>query len=131
MFCRELAAQVRGVTDRIEAKGAAVVFIGNGTPAMAAMFKEDFDVRSPLYTDPSLAVFKAAEMKRGLGKLWKSVFYAPRALAGGHLQGRTQGDAAQQGGVLVVDRQGEVLYRFASDAPGVHANLEDVIAAIP
>jgi len=131
MFCRELAAQVRGVSDRIESKGAGVVFIGNGNATMAAAFKEDFDVRLPLYTDPSLEVYKAAQMHRGMGGIWKSIGYAPRALFSGHFQGRTQGDAMQQGGVLVVDPNGGVRYRFVSDAPGQHANLEEVIGALP
>jgi hypothetical protein len=131
MFCRELAAQVRGVTDRIEQKGARVVFIGNGTPAMAGMFKEDFDVRSPLYTDPTLKVYQAADLKRGFGSILRTIKNAPRALAGGHFQGRTKGDPLQQGGVLVVDTKGEIRYRFASNEAGDHPNLEDVIAKLP
>jgi hypothetical protein len=131
MFCRELAAQVRGVTDRIEAKGARVVFIGNGSPAMANAFKEDYDVGSPLYTDPTLAVYNAAGLKRGMGNVFKALANVPRALFKGHFQGRTQGDALQQGGVLVVDTEGRVRYRFTSETGGHHPDLEDVIARIP
>src|SRR6187397_2846565 len=102
MFCRELAAQLRGVEGRIREKGATVTFIGNGSVAMANAFKEDFHVTSPLYTDPSLEVYALAGMKRGMGSLWKAAKNAPRALKAGHLQGLTKGDALQQGGVLVV-----------------------------
>ena len=130
MFCRELAAQVRGVTDRIEQKGARVIFIGNGTPAMATMFKEDFAVRSPLYTDPSLEVYEAAQLKRGLGSVLRAIKNVPRALTKGHMQGRTQGDALQQGGVLIVDTSGAIRYRYTSEVGGDHPDLEDVIAHV-
>jgi peroxiredoxin len=131
MFCRELAAQVRGVTPEIERKGARVVFIGNGSPAMAQAFKEDFDVTSALYTDPSLEVYKAAGMKRGMGSLWKTMKRAAGALSEGHVQGRTQGDAFQQGGILVVDRTGDISYAHVSEHAGDHPELSEVVAAVP
>ncbi len=131
MFCRELAAQVRGVTPDIEKKGARVVFIGNGTPFMAQAFKEDFGVTSALYTDPTLAVYEAAGMKRGMGSLWKTLKRAAGTLSEGHLQGRTQGDAFQQGGVLVVDRSGDVMYAYVGQHAGDHPDLREVVAAVP
>ena len=97
MFCRELAAQVRGVTPDIEKKGARVVFIGNGTPFMAQAFKEDFGVTSALYTDPTLAVYEAAGMKRGMGSLWKTLKRAAGTLSEGHLQGRKATPSSRAG----------------------------------
>ncbi len=130
MFCRELAAQVRGVEDRIVQRGAGVTFIGNGNVVMANAFKEDFNVTSPLYTDPSLKVYGLAGMQRGLGSLWKAAKNAPRALAGGHLQGLRRGDGRQQGGVLVVSMSGDLLFEQRSEAAGDHPDLEQVIGAL-
>jgi AhpC/TSA antioxidant enzyme len=122
---------VRGENDKIESKGARVVFIGNGTPTMAAAFREDFDVRSPLYTDPTLGVYKAAGLQRGFGSILKLLGNVPRALFKGHFQGLTKGDGPQQGGVLVIDAGGSVRYRFVSETAGHHPDLADVIVQIP
>jgi AhpC/TSA antioxidant enzyme len=131
MFCRELAAQVRGVSDEIAKKGADVVFVGNGSPAMAKAFAEDFDVKSPLYTDPSLEAYKAASLQRGMGSIWSSIKKAPRALGGGFFQGLTKGDALQQGGIFVIGTDGSEVYRYASKFAGDHPELSDLIAALP
>lgn len=106
------------------------MFVGNGSPAMASAFAEDFDVRSPLYTDPSLSVYAAVGLHRGVGSLWGTMKAAPRALKGGFVQGRTQGDAMQQGGVLVVDREGRELYRHVSAFAGDHPSMDAILAAL-
>jgi hypothetical protein len=131
MFCRELAAQVRGVQEQILARGAQVVFIGNGTPAMAAGFARDFDIRAPLFTDPTLEAYRAAGLPRGLGSLLKTAKNAARTLAAGHRQGPTRGDTFQQGGVLVIGPAGDLRYRFSSETSGDHPPMAEVLAALP
>lgn len=108
-----------------------MTFIGNGSVAMANAFKQDFDVRSALYTDPTLEVYARAGMRRGITSVWKAAKNLPRALRAGHIQGLTKGDALQQGGVLVVDGEGAVVFRHNSDVAGDHPDLERVIDAIP
>ena len=98
---------------------------------MAKAFAEDFDVRSPLYTDPTLEAYRVAGLHRGMGSLWKTLKKAPRALGGGFIQGKTQGDSFQQGGIFVFDRGGRELYRYVSGFAGDHPPLDGVIAALP
>jgi hypothetical protein len=118
--------------DTLRAAGADLVVIGNGTPNFIAGFREQTKYDGPLYTDPSLATFKAAELKRGVGRT-----FDPRALGktvsafmAGHRQGRTQGDAFQQGGVLVVAPDGVIKFHHASERPGDNATVEQIAAAL-
>ena len=48
--------------------GAELYVIGNGTPNFIEGFREQTKWDGPIYTDPSLEVYKAAELKRGVTK---------------------------------------------------------------
>lgn len=118
--------------DKLHAAGAEIVVIGNGSPSFIEGFREETRWSGPIYTDPSLAVFQAAELERGITKTLD-----PRALGGtlrafmrGGRQGRTQGDPWQQGGVLVVGRDGSVLWRHASKRPGDNASGDEIARAL-
>ena len=117
---------------KLNAAGVDLVIIGNGAPNFIAGFREQTKYDGPLYTDPSLATFKAAELRRGVTST-----FDPRALGktvsafmSGHRQGRTQGDAWQQGGVLVVAPSGEVKWHRASERPGDNATVDEILAAL-
>jgi hypothetical protein len=132
MHCREHVVQLHRRIDELEATGAGIYVIGNGAPHFIEGFREHTGWRGPLYTDPSLAVYEAAGMKRGvlttlnLGAGLRSI----GALRRGAKQGRTQGDPWQQGGVLVVASNGDVLWSQASDGPGDNASVDEIVAAI-
>jgi hypothetical protein len=62
--------QLHRVIDRIHAAGAELHVIGNGAPMFIAGFRETTEFPGPIYTDPSRAVYDAAELVRdgsGLG----------------------------------------------------------------
>lgn len=124
--------QLHRSIDQLHAAGAEMIVIGNGTPSFIDGFREQTNYHGPLYTDPSLAVFKAAELKRGVLKTLdpRSLGKAVKALREGHRQGRTQGDAWQQGGVLVIARDGTLVYHHASERPGDNAEARDILAAL-
>jgi hypothetical protein len=121
---------LRGEVDRIHAEGGELVFIGNGAPHFAEAFKKDFDVVSPLFTDPTLRAYKAAELKARVGNPLRLAKNGLRAFRAGFRQVETQGDAFQLGGVLVVDRGGQVLFHFASREAGDHPPISDLHAAL-
>ncbi len=119
--------------DKLHAAGAELHVIGNGSPSFIDGFREETKWTGPIYTDPSLATYKAAELKRGVAKT-----FDPRAIGGtikavmrGGRQGRVQGDPWQQGGVLVIARDGTVLMQDVSDRPGDNAQAPEIIAALP
>ncbi len=125
--------QLHRVRDEIHARGAELVIIGNGAPRFARAFREDLEITTPLYTDPSLATHRLLGFRRGVRETLLSLTTfraAVRALRKGFRQGRTQGDAWQLGGVLVVRPDGTLAYRHASVAAGDHPPVADVLAAL-
>lgn len=132
MFCREQAVQVHRERERIRSAGAELAFIGNGTPAFARAFAEDYRLEVPLYVDPSRKTYRALGMARpGLLSLLspRILAAAARALRGGFLQGATRGDALQLGGVLVVARDGRVAFRHVARDAGDHPPVPVIVSA--
>src|SRR5687767_7745821 len=112
MFCREHVVQLHHNIDKIHAAGAELVVIGSGTPNFVAGFRETTGYQGPLYVDPSLKSYELAGMNRGMWRNFTplSAFHGIRALARGNMQGRTQGDPSQQGGVLVIRPPGQIVW---------------------
>lgn len=133
MFCEQQAVQVHRERATIVLKGAELHLIGNGETAHAQAFARVLGLTCPLWTDPSLVTFRALQMKRGfrvsLGSPATWVATA-RAIRQGLRQGKTQGDAWQLGGVLVVRPEGEVLFHHLSAFAGDHPPLAGILAAI-
>lgn len=132
MFCREAVAQLRDHLPEIEKRGARVAVIGNGSPQQAAAFQKEHGAGFEVFVDPSLAAYSAAGLVRKLAATvtWRSALHGLRALKAGHRQGRIQGDALQQGGVLVIGGGGELLYRHADATGGDNAPVDEVLAAL-
>ena len=106
--------------------------IGNGSPYFAGIFQEDYAGDIRVLTDPDLRTYQALEMKRSLASSLgvRALMRGVGARRQGHKQAKIQGDATQQGGVYVIDTQGEFLYTFNSDHAGHHPELSDVLAVL-
>lgn len=124
--------QLRHHVDEIRAAGAELYVIGNGAPNFIAGFRETTGFSGAVYTDPSLAVYRAAQLKRGLRTLisFGAAARTVGSLARGFRQGRTQGDNQQQGGVLVIARDGRVLWHHVSEGPGDNADAGEIVRAL-
>ncbi|HEY5948280.1 MAG TPA: peroxiredoxin-like family protein [Kofleriaceae bacterium] len=118
--------------DQLRAAGADLIIIGNGAPNFIAGFRDTTKYTGPIYTDPSLTTFKAAQLKRSAARTFdpRSLGKALGAFTRGQRQGMVQGDAWQQGGVLVVAPDGTVKYHHASDRPGDNATVAQILAAL-
>ena len=132
MFCREQVARLAERLDEIEAAGAQLIAIGNGHARWARDFIEEQSVTFPVFVDPGLRSYEHFGMKRGLGEVTtvKSLMHAGRALSRGHRQSGIRGDAVQNGGVVVLDGGGDVIYKHVEQETGDLADLDAVIAAI-
>lgn len=128
MFCRERAA--RFAAEEANLAPAKLVFIGNGLLGMAQDFAEQFEVTAPLYTDPKRESYRALGLQRKFGLGLKSLKRGSRANASGFKQGRTAGDPWQQGGVVLFDRGGDVLWKEVDDSAGPQVDLEGLKAAV-
>ncbi len=115
----------------LAAAGARVVFVGTGLPAMAADFARTHAGGHPVLSDPQRRTFAAAGTARGLAATlhWRMLRNAWRALRAGFRQTAVQGDAWQQGGVLVVDAAGRALHHEVDAAAGDPLDLQAVVAA--
>lgn len=112
--------------------GLALDVIGNGAPNFIAGFRETTGFTGPIYTDPSLVVFRAAELRSGLRTVFSlgAVARTVGALRRGFRQGRTQGSALQQGGVLVIAPDDTVRWHHVSSGPGDNATAAEIVAAV-
>lgn len=124
--------QLHREIDAIRATGAELFVIGNGGPSFIAGFREQTGWPGPIYTDPSLAVYRGAGLKRSVLKTLDPRGLVPtiRAFVRGARQGRTHGDTWQQGGVLVVAPSGDVMWHHASGRPDDNATLAQIVAAL-
>ncbi len=116
-------------------RGARLVVIGNGWPAMAKAFaaRAGLPDSVTLLTDSTRQSYLAAGLKRGvlmtLGP--RGWLAAVRTWKKGFRQGRTAGDAWQQGGAVVVAKGGQVLYRHLSTGPSDQADPRTLVSSLP
>jgi hypothetical protein len=124
--------QLHHAIEDIRKAGSELYVIGNGAPLFIDGFRETTKYEGPLFTDPSLAVYQAAQLERGMLKTLNPIGLAKGigAFARGHRQSKTQGDATQQGGVLVVAPGGKVLYQHISHHPGDNAPPASIVQAL-
>lgn len=130
MFCREQAARLVPGVEAIRAQDAELYGIGNGTPEVARVFAKLFHIPYPLFTDPSGRSHELAGMARGTTFSLKIFQRSLRALRGGFVQGRPQGDQLQQGGVVIVAPSGAIVWQHINDGPGDLVLAETIIAAL-
>lgn len=100
------------------------MLIGNGTPDQARRFRQEFlaDSNCVLLCDPELLSYRAMGMRRNWGSLLHPLVLlrALVVLLQGFRQGAVQGDPFQNGGVLITDAKGDILYRYLSSRAGDH-----------
>lgn len=132
MFCREQSARLKERRTEIEATGAQLIAIGSGHARWAKAFIEEEGVEFPVYVDPGTRSYEHFGMKKGMFEVFnpKSLRHSQRARAAGFHQSRVRGDGLQNGGVVVVDPDGEIIYRHVEEEAGDLANLDEVIASL-
>ena len=121
--------------EQFEAAGARLVVIGQGTPAHAQHFREQFDLDGlEIVVDPDRKAYELAGTKIASA----AELFGPRSVLSGikrsvserMVQGTTQGHAAQLGGVLVVAQGGEVAWSHLAENAGDNPPNEDVLEAV-
>lgn len=127
-------AQVCAHRSALRDAGARLAFVGNGSPAMAQAFREEADLPAEvrLLVDPGLELYRALGFRRGVLKALspRSVGAAVGAWRKGFRQGRTQGDPWQNGGVVLIDRAGELRYHHVSARSGDHPEPAELERAV-
>jgi peroxiredoxin len=124
--------------DRAKAEFKAIdanlVLIGQGTPRQAATFRRRQGIQLPVLADHELVSYRAAGAKvAGVRDLLNPRVVAKGAMASVRektIQTRTQGDAAQLGGTLVVAADGRITWAHMSTDAGDNASPEEILAAV-
>jgi peroxiredoxin len=113
MACHETVAQLRAEIKTIHKCGAELVIVGNGKPHWAKSFQEQYQIDTPLFTDPELNSYKAAGLKYGRMRTIgpQTWHYAFKQMKIG-LQ--IKGEPWQQGGAFVIMPNGQLAYEFIS-----------------
>jgi peroxiredoxin len=120
--------------EEFEEAGARLAAIGQGTPRHAEHFVEEYGLEGmQVLVDPDRKTYRAAGAKIAtVDELWhpRVVARAAKVTASDRLmQGRTQGHAAQLGGVLVVARDGRVVWARMADDASDNPPTEEVLKA--
>lgn len=117
---------------RLDATGARLVVIGNGSPGFIAGFRERTKYDGEIYTDPERRSYTALSFKRGARASVHpgTAFAVVRALAEGFRQTGVEGDGTQVGGVVIVAPSGEIVYRYASTHAGDHPAIDTLVDAL-
>ncbi|MBM3275536.1 MAG: redoxin domain-containing protein [Candidatus Sericytochromatia bacterium] len=132
MFCKQQVAQLRDLVPELEARGATVTAIGNGTVEQAREFAASQQLIFRLLTDPDLEAYRAMSFARGLGEVLNLATLGSSLLAaaGGYRQTAAAGDLLQLGGAAVMEPGGRMRYFHASRTAGDHADTRDLVAAL-
>ncbi len=128
--CRAHASDIWAHRHKYEKAGAQIYFIGNGSPSMLKIFKEDLGLQDAwIFTDPTLEAFHAAGFKRGfmLAFGYQSLISLAKLKLAGNRAGSwspEQGDKYQLGGVLAIKPGNIVSYHYISEYQGDFADDE-------
>jgi peroxiredoxin len=132
--CPHCACQVDALMARLpEIENLVdVLLVGNGPPAAMAAFARNMNLegrRVTVVTDPSLASYRAAGLRRPRMHGLRAAIETLQALGQGYRQRRRAGDSLQLGGVFLVDDAGRIVYRHRSESPGDLADPNDIVQA--
>lgn len=121
---------MRDYIPRIHEAGAELVTLGNGTPEQAKWFVEDYDVDTPVLTDPKLASHAIVGARRAGLPDPRTMMAGVSAFAKGFRQTGVKGSATQLGGVFVITSDGRMAYSYLSRFAGDHPDPENAIAVL-
>jgi peroxiredoxin len=132
--CSEHVAQLAPRLHELTRLGLRVAYVGNGAENFLQGFIERNEIDTDaveVVTDPSLRAHRALDLERSTVSTYgpAALLHIGRALLRGFRQTRIEGDNLQQGGVLVVDGDGDVAYLHRDRHTGDHAPTGDVIDA--
>ena len=133
MLCRKQLAELRPQIPRFREAGADLAVVGTGAPHFAKALQEELDLGGVrVFSDKTRRAFDLAGFRRGLSTLLrpKAVWNYLRAFLSGYAPRELQGDALQQGGVLLILPGGGVAFDFGSEASGDAPLAEDILAAL-
>ncbi len=128
LLCFEQVSDILTLAPDIEAAGARLCVLGNGNPLHASVFMDEAGLSSNVYTDPGRILYRRLAMRHGVFSTVNptSTRHARRAYKRGFRQKGTRGDPWQQGGVVVVCRDGTASFVQRFSVAGDQADLAEI-----
>ncbi|MBF0100302.1 MAG: hypothetical protein HQK77_05270 [Desulfobacterales bacterium] len=132
MICRRQVADIQENINEFLKRDLRLIVIGNGQPNFIEGFKKDTKFQGEIYTDPSLNTYKLLHFKKSVASLFgfKTIKSAINAITTGYGQKGIQGDAFQQGGVVVIYPDNTPVYFYISNEAGDHPPVSEIIKAL-
>ena len=129
IFCKEQLGEAERHRDELEALGAELVVVGNGSVEQAAEFVTEVGTGARVLTDPNRESYCAVDMKRTMRSSMnlKTIAHGVRACRSGFRQTKVAGDPFQQGGIVVMSPGDHERYRYVSEEAGDHPPFEQVL----
>lgn len=133
-FCRDHAVRLDADREAFAQAGAPLTVIGQGTPANAAWFRDEFGLGMDLLVDTDRLSYKAAGTKVATFMELLGPSQIARGLRRGResgvRQGKTVGHPAQLGGLMLVTPGGDVPWTHLSDDAGDYPPNSEVVEAV-
>ncbi|MDJ0887047.1 MAG: peroxiredoxin-like family protein [Desulfobacterales bacterium] len=123
-------AQLRHAEEDIRQAGGNVVLVGMGTASQTREFIERFNVPFPMICDPDQHLYRDFSIERMSPLGFFSPTMALRgiaAMAQGHTMGLPEGDVRQLPGVVIVESDGRIAYRYDSQDPADHPSTATIV----
>jgi peroxiredoxin len=121
--------------DELAALDVVTILIGNGDARYIAAFRERQRLEGYLVmivTDATLGSHRAAGFGRSLWATYgpRALWADLRAMGKGYSLATRQGDGLQQGGVLLIDRDGRLAFRQAASAAPEPVSAAVILEAV-
>lgn len=132
--CNEQISELAPRLEELHELGVRTVLVGSGDPHIIDRVVERFALsgkKVEIVTDPGLAAFKAAGLRRSFWATYGplAIWDMIRAIGHGHFSHLGEGDALQQGGALLIDADGKLAWCHKSISRGGHAPSVEIVEA--
>src|SRR5258705_1214338 len=133
IFCRQQIARLSKRLPEIERRGGTLVVVGPAKPEHIKGFRDSTGYQGALFVARALRAFRTAGLVHGWASTYHplSLLKGIGALARGFRQVGRHGDVMQQGGTFVLGPGDRVRYEWRDRYAGDHADLDDVVEALP
>ncbi len=124
---------MRHAEEDIRAAGGRVVLVGMGTVSQSMEFIERFSVPFSMICDPDQHLYRDFSIERMSPLGFFSPTMALRgiaAMAQGYTMGLPEGDVRQLPGVLIIESDGRIVYRYDGHDPADHPSAATIVAQL-
>ena len=129
LLCTAQVEEFKPQIQKLRDAGVSFAVIGSGAPNFVRGFKDRMGLDVPVFSDEKRTSYKALQMKRGLSTLLDPRIFKNFLAPFKYRQRKTMGDPLQQGGVVVVRRDGQMPFKHISQFAGDHPKPEAVVEA--